>query len=308
MGVILAERRNIDELREKMLKAAKEGIKSAYTSEEYALMQAVNAYRETSKSYNLAYERLTEWYGIYFPEIRMSNPDTLADLAIALNDKPSITKDSILAVVKDKEKAESIYTKAQSTIGRQMNGDEKAALIGYAGMCKDMGAALKSIEAYLKVASERILPNTTKLTDEKIAAELLAKAGSMERLALMPASTIQLLGAEKALFKHIKYGSKPPKYGVLFKLPKINSGRKDLRGRYARAYAAKIAIALKADYFTKNSIADRLLKDLEGSIKRIDEAPQRERPTQQGPYRPHRERRDFRRSQSRGNRHEMQAR
>ena len=71
------------------------------------------------------------------------------------------------------------------------------------------------------------MPNVTYLTDEKIAAELLAKAGSMERLALLPASTIQLLGAEKALFKHIKYGSKPPKYGVLFKLAEVTSAPKD---------------------------------------------------------------------------------
>ena len=304
---MLAERRNIDELRERMLKAAKEGIKNAYTSEEYALMQAVNAYRETSKSYNLAYERLTEWYGIYFPEVRMSNPDSLAELAIALNDKSSVTKENILAAVKDEERADSIYSKATATIGRQMNGDEKAALIGYAHMCKDMGAALKSIEAYLKVASERLLPNTTKLTDEKIAAELLAKAGSMERLAMMPASTIQLLGAEKALFKHIKYGSKPPKYGVLFKLPRINAGRRDLRGRYARAYAGKIAIALKADYFTKNQIADKLLKELDESIRRIDEAPQREKP-KQSYYRPRGGRRDFNRGPGKRNWRGTQAR
>ncbi len=274
----MPRKRNIDELREKALKSAREGIKNAYASEEYALMQAINAYRETTRSYNLAFERLSEWYGIYFPEIKISNPDMLADLAIALNTKGSVSKESIMAAVKDQERADSIYAKATATIGRSMNDEEKAALMSYAGMCKRMSEALVGIEEYLKVASKRILPNTTYLTDEKIAAELLARAGSMERLALMPASTVQLLGAEKALFKHIKFGSKPPKYGTLFKLPRITAARRDLRGRYARAYAAKIAIALKADQFTKNFIAERLMADLEESLKRIDGSPVREKP------------------------------
>ncbi len=280
----MPRKRNIDELREKALKSAKEGIRNAYASEEYALMQAINAYRETTKSYNLAYERLSEWYGIYFPEIKIANPDMLADLAIALNAKGTISKETIMAAVKDQERADSIYAKAAATIGRQMNDEEKAALISYAGMCKRMFEALAGIEEYLKVGSKRLMPNTTYLTDEKIAAELLARAGSMERLALMPASTIQLLGAEKALFKHIKFGSKPPKYGALFKLPRITAARRDLRGRYARAYAAKIAIALKADQFTKNFIAERLMNDLEESLKRIDASPVTEKPQRENRF------------------------
>ena len=279
----MPRKRNIDELREKALKSAREGIKNAYASEEYALMQAINAYRETTRSYNLAFERLSEWYGIYFPEIKISNPDMLADLAIALNTKGSLSKESIMAAVKDQERADSIYAKATATIGRSMNDEEKAALMSYAGMCKRMSEALVGIEEYLKVASKRILPNTTYLTDEKIAAELRARAGSMERLALMPASTVQLLGAEKALFKHIKFGSRPPKYGIIFKLPEVGNAQRDRRGMMARAYATKICIALKADHFSKNFIAEKLKKDLEASTKRINTKeikPRPQRPAQ----------------------------
>ncbi len=85
----------------------------------------------------------------------------------------------------------------------------------------------------------------------------------------MPASTIQLLGAEKALFKHIKFGSKPPKYGVLFKLPEITAANKWQKGRIARAYAAKLAIALRADYFSKNFIAEDLKSQLSISLAKI---------------------------------------
>ena len=264
-------------MRERMIKKAKEGITSAYSNEEHALMQAINAYLETNKSYNLAFERLSEWYGIYFPEIKIANPKTLADLAIVLNSRDGIDKESITSIITDTQKADSIYNKAKATIGREMSDKEKEAVLHFARLSNQMNDTLLGLEAYLKAASTEIMPNTTYLTDEKIAAELLSKAGSLERLATMPASTVQLLGAEKALFKHIKFGSNPPKYGVLFKLAEISNGPRDRRGRIARAYAAKISIALKADYFTKNFIAEKLKADLEKAVKRMKEAPARER-------------------------------
>ncbi|MCL5092875.1 MAG: NOP58 family protein [Candidatus Marsarchaeota archaeon] len=261
------------ELREKMLKAARSGIKEAYTNEEYALMQAINAYNEMSRAYNLLYERLSEWYGLYFPEIKLTNPATLANLVIVFTSRNEISEEGIKKAIKDDGQVQSIIQKAKTSIGREMNADEKDAIKSYAKLSLETNAMLEELEKYLKIASKRILPNTAYLTDEKIAAELLSKAGSMERLAVMPASTIQLLGAEKALFKHIKFGSKPPKYGTLFKFPAVGNARKDTRGRIARAYAAKIAIALKADYFSKNFIAEKLKKDLEESISRIQKSP-----------------------------------
>jgi len=255
-----------------MINAAKEGIKEAYTSEEYALIQAINADLELDRSYNLAYERLTEWYGLYFPEIKLHSAKMLANLALVLNSRDSIDKDAILFLVHDNSQAESIYSKANNSIGREMNSEEKEAVIKYAQLVLSMDKALSSLGAYIKIASKRLMPNTTYLTDEKIAAELLSKAGSLERLALMPSSTVQLLGAEKALFKHIKFGSKPPKYGVLFKLSEVGTAKRDMRGRIARAYAAKISIALKADMYTKNFIAEKLKNDLVKSIERLRQA------------------------------------
>ena len=265
-------------MRERMIKKAKEGISSAYSNEEFALMQAISAYLETGKSYNLAFERLSEWYGIYYPEIKMSNANQLAELAMVLNSE-AISKEEINAVIKDEQKSESIFKKATSTIGRKMNANEKKAIMGFAKMSIQMLETLTELETYLKAASTAIMPNTTYLTDEKIAAELLSKAGSLERLATMPASTVQLLGAEKSLFKHIKFGSKPPKYGVLFKLADISNGPRDKRGRIARAYATKISIGLKADYFTKNFIAEKLKQDLEATIKKIKETPNKGGPS-----------------------------
>ena len=264
-----------------MLQSAKAGIKEAYSSEEYALIQAINAYLEANKSYNLVYERLTEWYGIYYPEVRVTNPSTLAQLALALTiEKP--TYDSIYDAVKDEKKAQQIFEQSKTTTGRKMGADEREAVVSFAEMSEAMKESMESLEDYIKKASGRMLPNTTYLTDEKIAAELLAKAGSMDRLATMPASTVQLLGAEKSLFKHIKFGSKPPKYGVLFKMPVVNSAARDQRGRIARVYATKICIALKADHYTKNFIGPELKKNLDKIVAKIKSTPSRpERPRQE---------------------------
>lgn len=284
------------EMREKMLKKAKADISSSYSNEEFALIQSINAYLETGKSYNLAFERLSEWYGLYFPEVKVANPKALADLAMVLNSKDEISEEKIKAIITDEQKAASIYKKATETMGREMSPNERKALLGFAELSNQMYIALTELEAYIKITATAIMPNTVYLTDEKIAAELLSKAGSLERLATMPAGTVQLLGAEKALFKHIKFGSKPPKYGVLFKMAEVSAGARDKRGRVARAYATKISIALKADYFSKNFIAEKLKKDLEATLKKISESPSKPF-KKENTFSDRRPRQDFRRQQ-----------
>ncbi len=109
--------------------------------------------------------------------------------------------------------------------------------------------ALKaSILSFLSEKAREVMPNTCELVGEEIAIELLYHAGSLRNLALMPASAIQVIGAEKALFKHILYGSPPPKHGSLFKVKGMSSLRTSDRGRVARFIAGKTAIALRADF------------------------------------------------------------
>ncbi|MCL5101961.1 MAG: hypothetical protein M1544_01210, partial [Candidatus Marsarchaeota archaeon] len=113
---------DFQELRKRMIKGAKEKIKLNYESEEYALIQSINAYNEALRSQNLFYERLTEWYGLYFPEISISSPKALASLAMILNSDRDIGKEAIESAVSDPSKAESIANKLESSIGRRMGG------------------------------------------------------------------------------------------------------------------------------------------------------------------------------------------
>jgi len=128
---------------------------------------------------------------------------------------------------------------------------------------------MKNLEKQIEKDMKNIAPNTAQIVGSLIGARLVSLAGGMERLAILPASTIQLLGAEKALFRFKKEGGKPPKHGVIFQHPLVNRSSWDHRGKVARILANKIAIASKADVFTKRNIADELKKDMEKRITEI---------------------------------------
>jgi nucleolar protein 56 len=113
-----------------------------------------------------------------------------------------------------------------------------------------------------------LAPNMTELIGPMIAARLLSHAGSLKKLAMLPASSIQLLGAEKALFRFKKQGGRPPKHGVIFQHPSIGKAPFRLRGKHARLLSAKLCIAAKADMFTKRFIASDLKKELEENLKK----------------------------------------
>ena len=128
---------------------------------------------------------------------------------------------------------------------------------------------IKTLEKQIDSDMEKIAPNISKITGPLIGARLISLAGGIERLATLPASTVQILGAEKALFRFKKEGGKPPKHGVIFQHSYINKSPKEIRGKIARILAAKISIAAKADVFTKRDISKDLIDDLDKRIKEI---------------------------------------
>jgi len=114
-----------------------------------------------------------------------------------------------------------------------------------------------------------IAPNISSVIGPLIGARLIALAGGMQNMAMMPASTIQILGAEKALFRFKKEGGRPPKHGVIFQHPMINSASKTERGKIARLFATKLSMASKADVFTKRDISKTLHLDIERRLQEI---------------------------------------
>jgi len=126
----------------------------------------------------------------------------------------------------------------------------------------------KNIENYVKNSMREIAPNLSSLIDEFLAARLLASAGSLEKLAKMSASTIQLIGAEKALFRHLRNQGRAPKYGLLFLSSQVQNAPDDKRGKIARVLASKIMQAVRIDFYS-GRFEDQLRREMDEEIRRV---------------------------------------
>ena len=256
----------MEEKRARLLSLAKESVGTAYSGAEHSVIQAIASYNELEKSRNLVHEKLEEWYGIFFPELRLANQATYAKFVIEFGKDKKAADQARLAELLGGAAAQ-VSALASTSIGREPTEEEFAQMKALAELELSIAAAEEKLDRYLEASTKKLMPNITYLIDYKIAAELLGKAGSLAKLSMMPSGTIQLLGAEKALFKHIKFGSKPPKYGALFKLQQVGGASKFSRGRIARLYATKIAIASRADAISKNFIADKLKEQIDKAVK-----------------------------------------
>lgn len=133
-------------------------------------------------------------------------------------------------------------------------------------------ATLKGkIESKVESEMSSFAPNMTHLLGAPLAAGLITKAKGLEKLARMPGSKIQILGAEKAMFRFLKTKRNPPKHGIIYTHPLIVSAPKNRRGKIARALAAKIALAGRVDFFKGEFIGDKLKKAVEEKAKTLSE-------------------------------------
>src|SRR5881409_3917481 len=157
----------------------------------------------------------------------------------------------------------------RESVGADLAEREESELKALAGLAKLVADQRRAVEAYVERSVRELAPNVSELTGPIIAARLVTLAGSVEDLARAPAGTVQLLGAERALFRHLRTGSRPPKHGVLFQHPLVHRAPTWQRGAIARALAGRIAMAARADAYTKRRIAPDLLRSLESAVSEI---------------------------------------
>ena len=141
----------------------------------------------------------------------------------------------------------------------------------YANQILSFDSYRSELEDYLENLMNNLAPNLNTIVGPLVGAKLIAKAGSLKKLAFMPASRIQLLGAEKALYRFLRTGEKRPKHGLIFQWKQIRSSKYHQRGKISRLIAGKIGIASKVDYFAGDFIGDVILNDIEEKIKEIEE-------------------------------------
>jgi nucleolar protein 56 len=233
-------------------------------------IQAIRAIDDIDKTVNLFAARLREWYSIHFPELDDLVVDHLsyARIVAELGDRSNITPEKLRELGFGSGKAERIFNASKSSIGAELSDFDIRQMQSLANIMLELGDLRAQLTDYISRVMREVAPNITELVGPLLGARLLSLAGSLENLAKMPASTIQVLGAEKALFRALRTGGRPPKHGVIFQFPEIHSAPRWQRGKIARALATKLAIAAKADYFTGRFIADRMKKEL---MERIEE-------------------------------------
>ncbi len=237
------------------------------------VIQAIEALDDIDKVINLLVSRLREWYSLHFPELDEILPKHPQYVTFVKNigHRENVTKENLEKLGFSEGKIERILKAKEKTMGAWMDEKDIKVIQDFAKEIDDLYKLREEIEDYIDRAMDDVAPNLKGLVGAKLAARLISLAGGLKELAMMPSSTIQVLGAEKALFRHLRTGAKPPKHGVIYQYPAINKSPWWQRGKIARALAGKLAIAARVDYFSGEYIAEELKKELEARIKEIKE-------------------------------------
>lgn len=212
------------------------------------IVQTISTIEELNKSANTLVKRLREWYELYSPEFSDSVSDHEAFVRLILEK----SRDEQLSELEIKE-----------TMGAEIDKSDLDEILNLGRCAQQLYELRVQYEIYLEKIFKRHAPNILILAGTNIAGKLLREAGSLQKLATIQASTIQLYGAEKALFRHLKTGAKPPKYGYLINHPIVTHATIKEKGKAARALADKISIAAKVDFFHGEPIGKELREKLE---------------------------------------------
>jgi nucleolar protein 56 len=254
---------------EALIELGKQRIRES-TPRDFYIVQAVKGLDDMTQIANLLSERLHEWYGLHWPELeKIVKENEYVDLVSELGDKENI----LMNTENDKLKE----FKPQDSVGSELGPEDKIAIMGFGLELKNVNISKAKLENYINKRMEDLAPNITALTGPIIGARLIALTGGLSRLSKVSSSTIQLLGAEKALFRHLREGGRPPKHGIIFQHPLIHNAPQWQRGKIARAFAGKIAIAAKVDYnkgkFNGEELAVILNRRIEEIRKKYPNAP-----------------------------------
>ena len=215
-------------------------MKKAQAGEDKHLIQAINSIDEIDESISKLIERIREWYALYFPEMDLiKNNETYIKLIYE-----NKTKEEIINAKSDAFPVDML------DIEDDINSDDLDIMNNYAKSIYELQQTRKNIIDYIDVKMESIAPNLKLLVGSSLGAKLISHAGGLKRLATYPSSTVQIMGAEKALFRHLKSGDRPPKYGLIYQHPQVRGAKWWNRGKIARLLAGRISLAVRKDVFT----------------------------------------------------------
>jgi len=274
------------------MELAKLRIKGAAEKRDLVIAQAIQTLDDLDRTVNLFMGRLREWYGIHFPELDrlIEKHETYARLVMNLGYRDNFSVEALEKEGLPKERAENIAKVAEKSMGADMAEQDLAEIQALSKNVLELYELRKNMENYVDKTMEEVAPNTRAIAGSLLGARLIAIAGSLQNLAMRPASTIQVLGAEKALFRSLKTGARPPKHGLIFQHVLLHDAKRWQRGKIARALAGKLAIAVRIDAFGGRYVGDALKADIDKRLAEIREKYKEPPPPKEKPSRPERRR------------------
>jgi len=260
-------------LREIAVETTKLKVRQAAENRDLLLAQAIQTLDDLDKTINLFMSRVREWYGIHFPEFDglLDKHETYARLVSKLGNKANFKKEDLEKESVPKSKAGKIVKSAETSMGADFAETDLAQVQMLSKNVLQLYKLRQKLENYLDTTMDEVAPNVKAIAGSLLGARLIALAGSLLSFAKMPASTVQVLGAEKALFRALKTGSRPPKHGIIFQHTFLHEAKRWQRGKIARAIAGKLAIAARIDVFGGNYKGEELKADLKRKIDEIHE-------------------------------------
>lgn len=245
-------------------------VKEAGEKEDKRVIQIIETLDFIKPTISKFSNRLKEWYGLHFPEITdkfIEEEVLLAKLVFEIGHRKNYTREKLSSRFSfDNREEQLLLELATKSMGANIDLE---MVKRFAEEILSLDMYRETLESHLEDLMDKLAPNIKAIVGSLVGAKLIAEAGSLRKLAFMPSSRIQLLGAEKALYRHLRTGSKLPKHGLIFQWKQIRGNPPWIRGNIARLIAGKVGLAAKIDYFSGDFIGDEYAKEIEEKIEKL---------------------------------------
>ncbi len=280
VGFMAHIKEKLMEMRKQFISRTKERVHEQLSGPDAHVVRAVSSAKNLESQFNLVYEQAIEWYALHFPEMRFQVRDPVHQMQLVsqIGDRSHYSQENVARIILNEDSIRKVLEAAQNSKGGSIDAHALKAMQSFALQALALKQEQMALQGFVEQQMRELSPNFSELATAMIAGQLLSKAGSLKRLAEMPGSTIQVLGAEEALFSHLKTRSRPPKHGFIFNHPLVKTLPKHVRGRMARTLAGKMAICIRADFFGKSRVVDELKKKMEAYSKHLAKLPFKPKP------------------------------
>merc|ERR1712021_318243 len=239
------------------------------------IIQSIALLDQLDKDVNTFSMRIREWYSYHFPELVKIVPDnyTFAKCVKVIKNRKELTEEAIAkleVVVMDSSKAKAIVDASKTSMGMDISQVDLMNIDMFANRVVALAEYRKELAKYLQDKMSNVAPNLATLIGDVVGARLISHAGSLTNLAKSPASTVQILGAEKALFRALKTKGNTPKYGLIYHSTFIGRADAKNKGRISRYLANKCSIATRVDSFSDDPCrlyGEKLREQVEERLK-----------------------------------------